>query len=271
MNAFDLYRHSPMRKRCTILFLLTMLSFKAHLCAEEAVFQNGKDEYTGTRDGILQGDPESGRTLNLWSKPVLDIGGVPWGGLQKMALMRFDDLVGNGKNQIPPRSSVQSARLELYKVGEPSDLGQYDAENKENLRIKIYAMLSHFEPGDIESENAPGISCFSYRVYNDALSTYWGKKNQLESGPVAGVDYDEAFVGSIPLEPGTNDQWYSVDLSLLVQDWVNGDHPAEGLYFCAQGYWIGANFASGDNPDPEIRPRLVIEWTPPAPTSHAGL
>ena len=231
------------------------------LLADETVFQNSNGGYQGTRSATLSGEFDSQMTENLWGNPTLSVAGVPWGGYRRMGLIRFDNLVGEGAGQLTKGANIVSARLELYKVGEPLDNGQYEKEEPSSRFIHLHRMLTQFYPGGSTEREGTNVSCFSYRIFNDSNPVFWGDQHRLENGPVSGVDYDQVAMAKIPLEPGTLEQWYSFDVTSVVQQWVNGDVKNEGFYLRALGYWIGAYFASGVHPDGALRPKLVVEWT----------
>ncbi len=85
-----------------------------------------------------------------------------------------------------------------------------------------------------------------------------GDRNRIENGPVRGTDYDATPLGTLNcVEPGTTG-WYGIDVSELVRQWVNGGAPNEGLFMQAHRYWIGAYFASGNNHDASLRPKLTV-------------
>jgi len=239
-----------------LLLLAASLALLLPCRAGEAVFQRDLNGYRGALDGMLKGSDEAARSANFWGGKELRIAGVPKGGEQSMALLRFDGIFGNGG--IPDGARIVSARLELYKTGEPKDNGQYMQEESFNRFIFIHRMLTPFQAGEPDADSE-SYACFWYRSQGGEKVEYWGVNNELEEGPVRGVDFDPEPVQKIPLEPEQIDRWYSVDMTKVVLQWQEGQ-PNHGLYLVARGYWIGACFASGQHPDPELRPKLIIEY-----------
>ncbi len=76
------------------------------------VFQQGEDGYAGTVDTMLL---EASPSTNRGTAPELSVDGDDPGGSgqETHVLIRFEDIVGEGPGQIPPGSSIRSARLEL--------------------------------------------------------------------------------------------------------------------------------------------------------------
>lgn len=56
--------------------------------------------------------------------------------------------------------------------------------------------------------------------------------------------------------------WHSVDVQPFVEEWISGTHCNYGIYCFCQGTEGTSvpGFWSGDYPDEELRPRLVIEY-----------
>ncbi len=239
-----------------LLLLAVPFIFLPTGSAEEIVFQRDLNQYEGAVDGMLKGANEDWRSKSFWDGPRLNVAGVPHGGESTMGLIRFDDLFGDGPGKVPPGAKIVSARLELYKTGEPKDNGQYALEEPFNRSIVLLRMLKPFQAGGPEAE---AYSCFWYRSFGGDKTLYWGSNNELENGPVKAVDYDPNPVGRIPLEPEMLDEWVSVDITKVVALWQAGE-PNHGLYLMARGSWIGAYFASSRHPDPDLHPKLTIGY-----------
>jgi hypothetical protein len=239
-----------------------LLGLSTQLRADETVFQNGLDDYQGTQDTNLRGSSEELKVANLWGDHNLYISGVPMGGFQMMALIRFDGIVGTGKNQIPPGVTITKARLELFKVENyPKDEGQYEKDARFAV-ITAYPMKTSFVAGDSNDPKKVGGATFSYRNNDPDLPQYWGNKNQLETGPVAGVDYDPALGTTTKVDPAVEKDWMQWDLTEDVRGWVADKSTNHGLYLMAQGWWTGGLFRSSEA-EQSWRPRLVVEWTKP--------
>ncbi len=228
------------------------------LQAEETVFRHELNDYRKVCDAMLSASPEVEGIQNLWGREILHIAGTPTGGKRRMALIRFDDIFGGNQNQVPRTAKITSARLGLYKIGEEKDSGQYAAAKPQQLFITLHRMLKPFQPGEPDSDSN-SYSCHSYRAYGTGDDEYWGEKNQIESGPVQGVDYHIPPLGRIPLEVGLINNWYWIDLTNEVKGWAKGEHNY-GFFLLAHGWWIGATFASSQHRDQDLRPVLVVEW-----------
>ncbi len=227
--------------------------------ADEAVFQNGVNGYTGYRQAVLQGNFESRRTEDLSQREELKAVGVPWGGQQTMFLLRFDDILDPERGGIPANAKVRSARLELYRIGEAAASPAFDSVPPATRFIYVYPMLTPFYA---EAEGEGGYSCFSYRRYGGSEEEYWGGEHRITEGPVKEIDYAKDPAGKIPIQPGSTEQWYQVDITETVQEaQKRGDKGSgHGFYVISPHYWFGLIFASGTVVDETLRPKLVIEY-----------
>jgi len=64
------------------------------------------------------------------------------------------------------------------------------------------------------------------------------------------------------LPPGAG-VWFNVDVTGIVQSWMNNGAPHHGFYVDISGdhpTGAGCQFASSENPDPDMRPRMFIEY-----------
>lgn len=242
----------------TCAFLLFWSGYETSLQAEETVFQRELNQYLGVEDSTLSANPVGDATKSLWGEELLQVAGVPTAGKRKMALIRFDALFGDGKNQVPKAARITRARLGLYKVGEEADSGQYASAKPSQLFITLHQMLMPVQPGEPDDESS-AYSCYSFRAFGAGDDEYWGDKNRIELGPVQDVDYKSAPVGRVPLEVSMLDTWYWIDLTNQVREWAAGG-PNHGFILLAHGWWIGATFASGQYHDPALRPTLIVEW-----------
>jgi hypothetical protein len=168
--------------------------------------------------------------------------GIPWANYgtsgvltvityEMQALIRFPDILGSNAGQIPPGSSIASASLTLTMYGAPILPAP----------TNIHGVTAPWDENTVTAEN------------------FYSQPGELY-GPA---------VGSIP----THDPYGVVtgDLTPIAQGWANGGAdwgvmlrletpptPEEGFYV--------TQYYSDDAPEPSWRPRLTVEFTPPATT-----
>jgi hypothetical protein len=59
-------------------------------------------------------------------------------------------------------------------------------------------------------------------------------------------------------------KWYDLDVTSLVQDWIDGSRPNHGVVFRSLESTSSLWFASAENSDRLLRPKLVITYGPGA-------
>jgi hypothetical protein len=130
---------------------------------------------------------------------------------------------------LPPGTTIHQATLQLYMVG--------------------YC-------------DAVSTSYRAYRITDDwsELTTTWNNQPSFAEGYGSTV---------IPGPPGEPWDWYTFDVTALVQDWISGDHPEYGLmirgpesppYQCAF-----RDFLTKGGGGYTVAPELVVDYTLPAP------
>lgn len=146
-------------------------------------FQQGVNGYEGTSDTYFQsGNPERVRgSAQEWEWDGSDANGSNFGAL------RFDDIIGNDINQIPPNSAVIRAYLTLTvsNAGNQNEIGT------------VHNLLKPF------SEAMPLVDFTT------------------NSEPFPGDDYEEDIVAEIP-GPAAGDV-VEIDVSSSLQRWVSGE------------------------------------------------
>ncbi len=234
-----------------------MMAVASTAVAGELVLQNGLDGYEGTRDATIAGHPETLRELNYGATPTLRVGGVAHGGLRRLALVRFEQL----QERLPTGATVKAAYLELYKVGEPQNGGQYEKVKEKDRVIGMYALLKPWTAGTGNGDRQIGGVTFSHRGSNeDGLVEYWGDANQIEEGPVSAVDYSGSEAARAKLRPDEPDIWFRWEVSDLVRQWVANPEANHGVILMARSFYVGCDFASSEEERQEMRPRLIIEY-----------
>lgn len=166
-------------------------------------------------------------TLNYGSEPYLTVAESIWSGSpgRRHVLIDFTEL-----QNLPPGSTIESATLALF-YGPGSDLG--------------------FHRG--VPNNAATIS---------RITEAWNENNVTWNNQPATSTQNQVTI------PGATEQTQSfnnIDITALVRDYIN-DVNSNGFLLQMQNNQPdrSLNFASSDHPDPSLRPRLVIKYTPPA-------
>lgn len=189
--------------------------------AGESVFQEGVNGYVGTFDTeIVQGQPDAeGSKTSSLNPDGSDRGGVV------QVLMRFDNIVGEGSNQVPTGKEVFAARLTLNVTGPGTPLD-------------FHRMLIPWE---------------------DTVT--WATIDEIGDGvtpddATAAVDAD---VLAVPM-PATV---IEVELPVsTVQSWVDGSAENYGWVMIPTGT-DGVDFSSSETATPTNRPKLTVVWGEP--------
>ena len=87
----------------------------------------------------------------------------------------------------------------------------------------------------------------------------WDTWNGVDNWAAAGGDFDANPIAAAAISPGASD-WESWEIKSLVQDWISGRHANQGLLLKASGD-IHAAFASKEDADPSLHPRLAIRFS----------
>jgi hypothetical protein len=243
------------------LFLSTLLFasiLSAQLFAGDITFQNGTNHYEGASDANLIGQVENRKHLNFGHADRILVAGVAVGGLKQLGVIQFSDLTGPGK--IPAGARILRATLELYKVGEPTDSGQYARVESKNLYLNCYRMLKAWKAGEGTGQMVDDGVTFSYRAYRSDVPEFWGNSNQIEEGPVKGIDYDPAVSSRAAMQVGAEQVWMQWDVTPFVRRWVKEPESNHGVMLMARSYYVGTFFASCESGQVEFRPRLIVEY-----------
>jgi len=183
-------------------------------------FQNGVSGYTGTVDieiwavapnTCLEGNPNA-------SADADNDGG------ESQILLRFEDIIGSKPGQIPPRSTIHSARLIV---------SAFDEGNP----VHLHRMLVPWKRTATWNSMVGGVTADDREASKKVDSFTFGKIS--------------ASTSEIPFE-----------VTDTVQLWANGD-PNYGWVFINTGA-NGWDFYTSEFDDVKQRPKLVIEFTPPA-------
>jgi len=153
-------------------------------------------------------------------------------GSDENSLIRFDRLA------IPPGARINTARLELY---------HYMTESTQvNPGVEVYRVTRDWVEGTLDGTGtADGATWQTWDGSSDWTQT--------------GGDHDVSPVASSDISAAIND-WETWEIGELVQGWIDGTYPNYGLLLKGTGS-IEVRFASKEDADPALRPRLTISYS----------
>ena len=151
---------------------------------------------------------------------------------------RFADSTANGLirfdlGAIPAGARVKGARLELYRVNPSLGGGP----------IGVYAVGADWDEGT----KSGGIG-----------ESSWNQRKAAQAWANAGGDFGSARYALETVPAGTG--WSEWEIGELVDTWISGRLPNEGLALLPETAGTAAHFASSDATDPSLRPRLSVEY-----------
>jgi hypothetical protein len=143
------------------------------------------------------------------------------------ALLRFD------LGAVPARSAVVEAYLHLYAAG----WGGAD------MAVDVHRVLRPVRLGEATWNHARGVVSWGVPGCNDPST-------------------DRGAVPESSVTTGGIGRWYAFDLTALVQAWVDGTVPNEGVIVRGASPWSTGQFFfnSGESGAVELRPKLVITY-----------
>ncbi|OQB26084.1 MAG: Trifunctional nucleotide phosphoesterase protein YfkN precursor [Chloroflexi bacterium ADurb.Bin180] len=133
--------------------------------------------------------------------------------------------------KLPAGAVVDSAALQLYAKGWSGD----------NLTVSAYAVRREWVANEATFTHATSLVPWGAPGCSNAAT------DRFEP-----AEWVEATVGPR--------RWYSFDVTDLAQAWVNGEVPNYGVLLEADPAVATYFFASSENGDVAVRPRLVIRW-----------
>lgn len=190
-------------------------------------FQQGVNGYQGTVDTEIWA--LAAKTI-LNANPNASSDGDNDGG-ESQVLMRFDDIIGKGRHQIPPESTVLSAQL----IVSAFDNGSL---------VNLHRMLVPFGKAATWDSMVAGVSADGLEASRHKDGFTFGKIAASSSGAV-------------------------FDVTDTLQIWVSGQ-PNHGWVFLNTG-GNGWDFYVSEFDKIEQRPKLVVEYLRPLTTPPAGL
>lgn len=209
-------------KRLRYLSILVATCLVTNIHAGQSEFQEGVNGYEGTFDTQLRGATPDRDDSEI---PELNPDGSD-GGMPVHLLMRFENIFGDGPNQIPEGQSIFSATLTLWITNPGSDQ-------------QLYRMLVPWEETTTWNE----------------ISDPFDLAGVPLDGETAAIDPDVVFAApavttEIELLPST------------LQAWLDGSEPNYGWAFIPTGT-DGADFPSSEFSEPTQRPKLTVIWGTP--------
>jgi len=155
-------------------------------------------------------------------------------------LVRFDD-VTTGPSTIPPLSVINSVVLRFY-VSNTTNSGGADID------IDVNPVTSDWVEGTGTGGGGP---------QNGAT---WDDYDGTNPWTSAGGDYDPGSNDVLTVPNGDSDIWIEVDITPLVQEWVDGIRPNYGVILREIPERVDMNSRENATDQPE----LVITYTPPS-------
>jgi hypothetical protein len=181
-------------------------------------FQQGVDGYGGTVDTEIWA---LAPTIILESNPNASSDADNDGG-ESQVLLRFEGIVGSAPRQLPPRSTVHSAKLVV---------SAFDQGNTVNL----HRMLVPFDRSATWNSLVSGVSA-------DGLEAS-RHKDSFTFGTIAANSSEIVF-----------------EVTDTVQAWVNGDANHGWVFLNTGGN--GWDFYTSEFDNISQRPKLIVEFTP---------
>ncbi len=182
--------------------------------------------------------------LRYGGSPELRIGSDDHKGLR--AAFQFD------LNQIPAGASILSATLEIYMYGNVT------GSAGSHLEVEAHRITRDWHEGkEIDVEDGHG-ACWDW--YHDEHD--W---------TTPGAEYDPAVLSTTNILYGDTNRWYGWDVTTLVQGWVDGTFPNDGLIlkdvdegFPSQNDSMEALFYSREWSNQNYRPKLTVVYQEPS-------
>ncbi|HEX3626470.1 MAG TPA: DNRLRE domain-containing protein [Verrucomicrobiae bacterium] len=203
-----------------------------------ASFQDGFNNYTNSHDTeITQSTPNNNNVkgLTMWSDGA-DLGQAPDA---TEALLRFDDIIGNTTNEIPPGAHIEVAMLNLSCLNSKDCVGNGG---------QFFALL---QPWDDTTTTWNSWDPDGNGILND------GVEAAADATVTAGI-FTLTATGKVP------GGYHSFEVTPDVQNWANGTSPNYGWGIIP---WLNGSDGWGINtskdPNTNSHPQLVVYYTLP--------
>ena len=196
-------------------------------------FRQGANSYNSAFDTRIR-EPEPDAEASALAGIFVD-GGVTTSTDQDHVLIRFDQIIGTGPNQIPPNARVHAAMLDLASVigNAMGDGGQF------------FVML---------------------KPWQDTTSTWNTWVNGIQADGVEAAKTPTVEAGVPRLEPNVQGAFNSFEVTADVQAWADGTRQNYGWAILPwTGGTDGWGFATSEAAEERDRPRLRVYYTTGAP------
>jgi len=191
---------------------------------------------TGLEDTYIRGGTERDSNYGSSNSLAFSVGDVFDRYSTYLPLIKYNNLIGEGVNSVPPKATINSAKLYAYQSTYTMD---------DNLTLSPYALLKNWT-----EENATFI-------------TYDGVNNWDGVGASAVTDRDQVADDAVFILGGESPitrTWYCFDLTRSVQMMADGVIENNGWIFIADGYvWSVPLFLSKESAS-NIH-YLVVDYT----------
>ena len=188
--------------------------------------RDGLNGYTGTTDTFLD---LLSPTANNSTSTTLSAGRATTQN-SFQTLIKFEDLIGTGANQLPPGSTINSVTLTVYMTATPTFT---------NPTFSLYRMSAAWTDTSTYSSMGSGIDGSEYVFVADQTITDSGVKSYTFAS--------------------------NARMIASVQAWMNNPSSNQGWYLFCDDNSSKASFASAENGTVANRPTLTIDYTAPAP------
>ena len=227
--------------RCTLPFvvagcLMVPVSAAAQ-DVQEVSFRQGVDGYEGAGDtNLMQANPDQNRfKTDVMMVQKRDYQQSPDSAGQ--VLLHFDGVVGNGERQVPPNATLVSATLELF----VSD--QYGGYSDE---VQVYEMTKAFDTESASWSSTGGGIDVKEETAAEPISTFTMNWKKDDDTGVKNVSIDVLEVVDKWLADAEKNMGFAVMIS---PESHMGPQQFDTL-----------PLASSEAENPEIRPRLTVEY-----------
>ena len=152
------------------------------------------------------------------------------GGAQQRPLLLFDT------STIAPGTVVTSALLQLY-------VGSISGSKSTSRTSQAFNVTEAWVEGTLSGSGT-------------ADGATWNRKNATTNWATAGGSYSSTASGSVTLAGSFTSGWISIDITALVQNWVNGSTPNNGVILT---HSLDETFNVNSKEAAANQPQLVID------------